>query len=85
MPDASCAGLRSPLPWSAASLAMKILSVTERRPQDRIDAISLLLTNPRLDLDAVRADLALIEARGYSRSQDLTAKLHAVLEAVRES
>lgn len=60
-------------------LAMKVLSMTERRLQDRIDARSLLSMNPQLDLDAVRAALACIQSRGFDRGQDLPRKLHSVL------
>jgi hypothetical protein len=60
-------------------LAMKVLSMTERRLQDRIDAINLVLLNEGLDLDAVRENLARITERGYHRDQDLLAKLEAVL------
>lgn len=64
-------------------LAMKILAMTDRRPQDRIDAVSLLLVSSTLDLDAVREDLRLIRARGFHREQDLLAKLDLVLADVR--
>jgi hypothetical protein len=63
-------------------LALKVLSMTERRLQDRIDATSLVLANPNLDLDAVRATLRLITERGYDRGQDLQAKLDALLADV---
>lgn len=64
-------------------LAMKILSMTDRRPQDRIDAANLLLVNSTLDLDAVRDDLRMITARGFHREQDLLAKLDLVLADAR--
>jgi hypothetical protein len=60
-------------------LAMKVLSMTERRFQDRIDAQRLVELVPELDVDDVRANLKLIQVRGYDRAQDLTAKLDAVL------
>jgi hypothetical protein len=60
-------------------LAMKVLSMSERRLQDRIDALSLILMNPGLELDAVRDNLARIMERGFHRDQDLFAKLDAVL------
>jgi predicted nucleotidyltransferase len=60
-------------------LALKILAMTDRRLQDRIDAISLVLTNPDLDLDAVRAHLRCITERGYHRDQDLLEKLASLL------
>lgn len=61
-------------------LAMKVLSMTERRLQDRIDAVNLVLMTEQLDLDAVRENLAEITRRGFHRDQDLLAKLVAVLE-----
>jgi hypothetical protein len=63
-------------------LALKVLSMTERRLQDRIDAANLILANPTLDLDAVRANLVAVTARGYEREQDLGAKLEALLADV---
>jgi hypothetical protein len=60
-------------------LATKILSMSDRRPQDRIDAANLLSMNPSLDLDATRARLRLIEARGFNRGRDLESLLSALL------
>jgi len=73
-------GARSvPVARAEELLALKVLSMTEARPQDRIDALGLLLVNPRLDLRAVRASLALIAARGFAGGQDLAAKLDELL------
>jgi hypothetical protein len=66
-------------------LAMKVLSMTDKRPQDRTDVINLVLINTTLDVDAVRSNLRLITARGFHRDQDLLAKLESVLEAVRQA
>ncbi|MEP7124300.1 MAG: nucleotidyl transferase AbiEii/AbiGii toxin family protein [Byssovorax sp.] len=60
-------------------LAMKVLSMTKRRLQDRIDAVNLVLMNESLDLDSVRESLAEITRRGFHRDQDLLAKLADVL------
>jgi hypothetical protein len=60
-------------------LALKVLSMTERRLQDRMDALNLLSFTPELDLEAVRANLELIQRRGYDRGQDLAAKLDSLL------
>jgi hypothetical protein len=60
-------------------LAMKILSMTDRRLQDRIDAQHLIEFTPGLDVSKVREHLRMITARGYSREQDLEAKLASVL------
>jgi hypothetical protein len=64
-------------------LAMKVLSLTDRRLQDRIDARNLVLANADLDLDRVRGALQAITERGFHRGQDLGAKLAAVLEDAR--
>jgi len=62
-------------------LALKVLSMTDKRPQDRIDAANLLTVNARIDLAVVRELLGRITARGYHREQDLTAKLEGLLAA----
>lgn len=63
-------------------LAMKILSMTDKRLQDRIDARALLAGSPPLDLERVHRRLRQISERGYDRGQDLAAKLAAVLAEV---
>jgi hypothetical protein len=63
-------------------LALKVLSMAERRPQDRFDAAALVLANPDLDLAIVRDRLALITARGFDRGEDLLAKLDGLLADV---
>lgn len=63
-------------------LAMKILSMTDTRLQDRIDAQRLLQFTPDLDISRVRAHLARITERGYAREQDLEAKFSVVLREV---
>lgn len=63
-------------------LAMKVLSMTDTRLQDRIDAQRLLQFTPKLDVGRVREHLAGITARGYARNQDLEAKLALVLRDV---
>jgi hypothetical protein len=66
-------------------LAMKILSMTDVRLQDRIDAQHLLTFVPHLDLAIVRDDIETIRARGFHRDKDLSAKLDALLAEVRRS
>lgn len=74
-----------PVARSEELLAMKILSMTERRLQDRIDARNLVLFGDNLDLAAVEDNLNRIVARGFHREQDLHAKLAGLLaEARRE-
>ncbi len=62
-------------------LAMKVLSMTDRRLQDRMDALQLIACNPKLDLARVRANLRSISERGYDRGEDLEGKLAALLGA----
>jgi hypothetical protein len=68
-----------PIARAEELLAMKILSMTEERLQDRIDAQRLLACNPELDLVAARANLELIRKRGFDRGQDLEDKLASLL------
>jgi hypothetical protein len=63
-------------------LAMKVLSMTDTRLQDRIDAQHLLQFTPNLDISRVREHLSRITDRGYAREQDLEAKLAVVLHDV---
>lgn len=65
-------------------LALKVLSATDARPQDRMDAVNLILINTGLDIRAVRELLARVVERGFHRGQDLDAKLDALLASVRE-
>ena len=53
-------------------LALKVLSVTERRPQDLTDVRALLKAG--VDHATVEGNLAEIQARGFHRKQDLLAK-----------
>src|SRR5258706_11676603 len=62
-----------PVAQAEELLALKILSMTEERLQDRSDAQHLLLHNPNLDLKRVRQNLHLISMRGFDRGQDLEA------------
>jgi hypothetical protein len=68
-----------PIATAEDLLATKVLAMTPRREQDRLDARNLLLVNPTLDLEKVRERLELIRARGFAREQDLDAKLRDVL------
>ncbi len=63
-------------------LAMKLLSMDERRLQDQIDARRLITRNPLLDMDAVAANIDLITSRGFNRRQDLRSKLSELLAAL---
>lgn len=69
-----------PIARAEELLSLKVLSMSDERLQDRIDARSLLRVNVDLDLDCVRDNLRLIAERGYARKQDLAAKLALLLE-----
>ncbi len=73
-------GLVLPVARAEELLAMKVLSMRPRREQDAKDARLLLELVPGLDLPAVRANLALIRARGYDRGEPLEDKLEQLLE-----
>ncbi len=66
-------------------LAMKVLSMSERRLQDTIDARNLLEELDAVALEAVTENLKMVTARGYGRGQDLLAKLDALVAANRDS
>lgn len=70
-----------PIPVARAEdlLAMKLLSARVGRERDWSDARGLVQINPDLDLKLVRDQLELITSRGYSRHEDLPAKLERLL------
>lgn len=72
-----------PVARSEELLAMKVLSMSERRLQDRMDARNLVLCAEGLDLGSVEESLNRIIARGYHREQDLHAKLASILSETR--
>lgn len=76
-------GVVGALPVAAAEelVSMKVLSMTEARLQDRLDA-QRLLQHAEVDLERVRANLLLIAERRCDRDQDLEAKLEVVLRAI---
>lgn len=69
-----------PIARAEELLSLKVLSMSDERLQDRIDARNLLRVNADLDLDCVRENLRLVAERGYARRQDLLAKLATLLE-----
>lgn len=71
-----------PVASSEELVAMKVLSMTDARLQDRLDA-QQLLKHAAVDLQRVRANLRLMVERRYHRDQDLEAKLESVLVAPR--
>jgi hypothetical protein len=59
-------------------IALKVLSVSEQRPQDRLDLVGLLSQQP--DLRIVREALLQITDAGCHREQDLQEKLGSLLK-----
>ena len=70
-----------PVAASEELVAMKILSMTDARLQDRLDA-QRLIAHGTVDLHRVRDNLRLIAEREFDRGQDLTAKLELVVNAI---
>jgi predicted nucleotidyltransferase len=73
-------GLSVPVAQAEELLAMKVLSMSDERLQDRIDARNLVCLNPSLDLKRVKQNLSLITERGFARQQNLSEKLDRLLE-----
>ena len=74
--------LSVPVAQAEELLAMKVLSMSDERLQDRIDARNLVLLNPSLELERVKQNLSLITERGFSRQQNLSRKLDQLLEEI---
>lgn len=70
-----------PVACAEELIAMKVLSMTDRRLQDRMDA-QRLLEHGRVDIARVRANLQLIRDREFERGEDLHAKLDSVLSSL---
>ncbi len=62
-------------------LSMKVLSTSPTRLQDTIDAHNLIAFNPDLRIDEVRQNLTTIIKRGFSRGENLMAKLDSILQS----
>lgn len=73
---------RLPVASAEELLALKVLSMTDARLQDRLDAQRLLEFVPDIDLARVRRHLDTITARGFHREQVLQTKLDALVEQV---
>lgn len=71
-------GGRLPIARAEELVTMKVLSADAQRLQDTLD-FRALLSVASVDLDAVRANLRLIEERGFARQQDLSEKLASML------
>ncbi|MSO63354.1 MAG: hypothetical protein EXQ50_14920 [Acidobacteria bacterium] len=61
-------------------IALKVLSRDDlRRPQDLVDLRALLRVATSAEISRAKGALALIAARGYHRSRDLTSELNILL------
>jgi len=69
-------GLRLRVARREELVALKVLSMTDRRPQDRSDALAL--REAGVDEPSVERNLRLIEERGFARKQDLLSKYRAL-------
>jgi hypothetical protein len=67
-----------PVARAEALVALKVLSMSDVRLQDRLDVLGLLSAGP-VDLGAVRTLLAAVRARGFDRGKALEAELEACL------
>lgn len=70
-----------PVASSEELVAMKVLSMTDARLQDRLDA-QQLLKHGTVDLERVQENLERIAERRYERGQDLRAKLDGLLQTL---
>jgi hypothetical protein len=76
------APIRAPVACSEELIAMKILSMSEQRIQDRLDAQRLVQYGIDLDMERIRNNLALITNRGFHRDQDLISKFEHLLQQI---
>lgn len=65
-------------------IAMKVLSHSERRPQDLLDLQSLIVGANAAELHEARRLVQLIEERGYHNNRSLVAELAALVERFRK-
>ena len=74
--------LSVPVAQAEELLVRKVLSMSDERLQDRIDARNLVRLNPSFDLERVKQNLSLITERGFGRQQNLSRKLERLLEEI---
>ena len=63
-------GLTLPVARTGHLIAMKLLSESERRLQDRTDLAALLTVAGPADVELARAAVRLVESRGFHRGRD---------------
>ncbi|HEX5052960.1 MAG TPA: nucleotidyl transferase AbiEii/AbiGii toxin family protein [Planctomycetota bacterium] len=78
------AGVVIPIASLAHLVAMKVLSMSDVRDQDRGDVRALLSAASPRDLDDARDAVALIASRGFHRDKDLAAELERMIHLVRQ-
>jgi predicted nucleotidyltransferase len=76
-------GVEVAVPRVGHLIALKLLSESDRRLQDRIDLQGLLAVSDAAELAVAREAVRLIRTRGYHRGRDLEASLGAWVEAER--
>lgn len=76
-------GADVPVASLAHLVAMKVLSVSDAREQDRSDLRALLEAASDRDLVDARAAVALIAKRGFHRDKDVVAELEQMIHIVR--
>jgi hypothetical protein len=78
-------GPGQPIPVARLShlIAMKVLSVSDVRDQDRADLRALIAVASKADLEEARVALELIEERGFHRDKDLGGDLTRLFEEFR--
>jgi hypothetical protein len=59
-------------------MAMKMLALDRRRPQDHDDIVALLAASPPSEIEVAEDAMRLIRARGYSRGRDLVRRFRAL-------
>ena len=72
-----------PVASLAHLVAMKVLSMSEVRGQDRLDLKALLDVASERDIEDARSAVALIAARGFHRDKDVVAELERMIRLVR--
>ena len=77
------AGASVPVASRAHLVAMKVLAMSERRPDDRGDVLALLKLADDAEIDIARAAVTLILKRGYGQDLDLTSRLEELVVLAR--
>jgi predicted nucleotidyltransferase len=72
-------GVTVPVAQIGHLIALKVLSQSDRRPQDTLDVQALMIEAAPDDLDMASAALDLIAERGYHRGKDLQAEYRSLL------